>query len=87
MRCCNLLDMSTTKPAVEELYERAAELPPSDRAELAGLRLESIEDEPDEGVEEAWAAEIEHRIAEYRAGRVRTIPWAEARAYLHRSNR
>ena len=79
--------MSTTKPAVEELYERAAELPPSDRAELAGLLLESIEDEPDEGVEEAWAAEIEHRIAEYRAGRVRTIPWSEARAYLHRSNR
>jgi putative addiction module component (TIGR02574 family) len=79
--------MSVAKQAVEELYERASELTPSDRAELAGLLLESIEDEPDEGVEEAWAVEIERRIADYRAGRVRMIPWPEARAYLHRSNR
>jgi putative addiction module component (TIGR02574 family) len=79
--------MSVAKQAVEELYERASELTPSDRAELAGLLLESIEDQPEEGVEEAWAAEIERRIADYRAGRVRMIPWSEARAYLHRSNR
>jgi putative addiction module component (TIGR02574 family) len=79
--------MSIAKQAVEELYERASELTPSDRAELAGLLLESIEDHPEEGVEEAWAAEIERRIADYRAGRVRMIPWSEARAYLHRSNR
>lgn len=79
--------MSVTKQAVEELYERASELTPSDRAELAGLLLESIEDQPEEGVEEAWAAEIERRIADYRAGRVRMIPWSEARAYLHRPNR
>jgi putative addiction module component (TIGR02574 family) len=79
--------MSIAKPAVEELYERASALAPADRAELAGLLLESIEDQPEEGVEEAWAAEIERRIADYRAGRVRMIPWSEARAYLHRSNR
>ncbi|MEA2325765.1 MAG: hypothetical protein QOE68_724 [Thermoanaerobaculia bacterium] len=79
--------MSVAKQAVEELYERASELTPSDRAELAGLLLESLEDQPEEGVEEAWAAEIERRIADYRAGLVRMIPWSEARAYLHRSNR
>jgi putative addiction module component (TIGR02574 family) len=79
--------MSIANPAVEELYERASALAPADRAELAGLLLESIEDQPEEGVEEAWAAEIERRIADYRAGRVRMIPWSEARAYLHRSNR
>jgi putative addiction module component (TIGR02574 family) len=79
--------MSIANSAVEELYERASELAPADRAELAGLLLESIEDQPEEGVEEAWAAEIERRIADFRAGRVRMIPWSEARAYLHRSNR
>jgi putative addiction module component (TIGR02574 family) len=79
--------MSVVNSAVEELYERASELPAADRAELAGLLLESIEDQPEEGVEEAWAAEIERRIADFRAGRVRMIPWSEARAYLHRSNR
>jgi putative addiction module component (TIGR02574 family) len=73
--------------AVEELYEQAARLPAEDRAELAGRLLESIEGSPDEGVEEAWAAEIERRMAEYRAGRVKTIPWSEVRAHLHRADR
>lgn len=73
--------------SVEELYERASELPAEDRAELAGRLLESIEEEADEGVEEAWAAEIERRMADYRAGRVKTISWTELRARLHRSDR
>ena len=73
--------------AVQELYEKASELAPNDRAELAGLLLESIEEPSDEGVEEAWAAEIERRMAEFRAGRVKTIPWPEVRARLHRSDR
>ena len=73
--------------AVEELYEKASHLPEEDRAELAGMLLESIEEPPDDGVEDAWAAEIERRMTEYRAGRVKTIPWAEVRAYLHRPDR
>ena len=73
--------------AVKELYEQASHLPPEDRAELAGMLLESIEEPPDEGVEEAWAAEIERRMADYRAGRVKTIPWSEVRAHLHRTDR
>jgi putative addiction module component (TIGR02574 family) len=79
--------MSVAKQAVEALYQQASGLTPLDRAELAGLLLESIEEEPEEGVEEAWAAEIERRIADYRTGRLRMIPWSEARAYLHRSDR
>ena len=75
--------------AVEELYEQTSQLPVEDRAELAGMLLESIEEPPDEGVEEAWAAEIERRMADYRAGagHVKTIPWSELRAHLHRPNR
>jgi putative addiction module component (TIGR02574 family) len=47
---------------------------------------EATED-AEEGVEEALAAEIERRMVDYRAGRIRFIPWSEARAYLHRSDR
>jgi putative addiction module component (TIGR02574 family) len=72
---------------VEELYAKASELPANDRAELAGLLLESIEEPPDVGVEEAWAAEIERRMADYRAGRAKTVPWSDVRAHLHRSGR
>jgi putative addiction module component (TIGR02574 family) len=72
---------------VEDLYAKASELPSEDRAELAGRLLASIEEESDEGVEEAWAAEIERRMADFRAGRVKTIPWSELRAHLHRTSR
>ncbi len=68
---------------VEELFREAAELPESERAELAGLLLESIEAEPDEGVEAAWAEEIERRVRQIETGEVKTIPWEEVRAKLH----
>ena len=79
--------MPRVSRAVQELYEKASELPADERAELAGRLLESIEESTDEGVEESWAAEIERRMAEYRAGRVKTIPWSEVRARLHRTDR
>jgi putative addiction module component (TIGR02574 family) len=73
--------------SVDELYERATELSADDRSELAGRLLQSIDlAEVDHGVEEAWAAEIGRRLADYRAGRVQTISWSEVRARLHRSD-
>jgi putative addiction module component (TIGR02574 family) len=53
----------------------------------AGLLLESLDDERNPVAEEVWAAEIERRMAEYRAGRMKTIGWQEVRAHLHRSGR
>lgn len=75
-------------PSIRDLYEKASELPPDQRAELAGLLLESLEERGDDnGIEEAWAREIERRMADYRAGRIKTISWQEVRAQLHRPNR
>ena len=68
---------------VEELYRAAADLSESDRAELAGLLLESLETEADPDVEVAWAQEIERRVREIEKGEVATIPWEEVRATLH----
>ena len=79
--------MATTNQAVNELYEKASTLPESDRADLAGLLLESLEDHRDSDAEEAWANEIERRMADYRAGRIKTISWQEVRAHLHRHDR
>jgi len=68
---------------VEDLFAKAATLPENERAELAALLLGSLEDEPgDEGVEEAWAAEVGRRMANYRAGNVETIGWSELRDRL-----
>ncbi len=58
-------------------------LDPEDRAALTGLLIESLDPESDEGVEEAWMAEIERRMAEVDSGAVQTIPWEELRARLY----
>ena len=75
------------RQAVRDLYEKASGLPPSDRAELAGLLLESLEDQRSAAIEEAWASEIAWRMADYRAGHVKTLSWQEVRAHLHRVDR
>jgi len=65
-----------------EIFRDATELSEHDRATLAGLLIESLEGEPDPGVEAAWAAEIERRLAELDAGTVKTVAWEEVRQRL-----
>ena len=65
-----------------DVWKEAAELSDEDRATLAGLLIESLEGEPDLGVEAAWATEIEKRVAELDAGNVESIPWEQVRQRL-----
>jgi putative addiction module component (TIGR02574 family) len=63
----------------DDLLERALKLPAEARAALAGSLIDSLDETVDEGAEEAWAAEIARRLDDLRAGRVKLIPWSEAR--------
>jgi putative addiction module component (TIGR02574 family) len=65
-----------------DLWKEASELSEKDRADLAGLLIESLEGEADEDVEAAWAAEIERRVAELDTGTAKGIPWEEVRQRL-----
>ncbi len=67
--------------------EDALKLDVSERAELVAELLASLDAEVDEDAEVAWAAEIERRMSDFRAGNVKTIPWSEVRARLHRNDR
>jgi putative addiction module component (TIGR02574 family) len=69
-------------PDLSELLKKALALPPEARAALAGSLLESLDDTMDEGVEEEWSKEITRRIAELDSGKVKPIPWAEARRQI-----
>ena len=73
--------------AVHELYEKACELSAEDRAALAALLLESLDSTIDDGAEDLWVKEIERRLSDYNGGRIRTIPWRDVRARLHRRDR
>lgn len=57
-----------------QLESKALKLPAKDRARLAKRLIASLDPEPEEGAEEAWAREIERRVEELRTGKVRARP-------------
>jgi len=66
--------MSKTGP---EVLREALQLGLLDRAELVAELLASLDGDPDEDVEAAWAAEIERRAARARTGQDVGRSWAE----------
>jgi len=64
---------------VTELLKKALALLPEARAALAGSLLESLDDTVDASAEDEWNEEIARRIQELDSGKVKPIPWAEAR--------
>jgi putative addiction module component (TIGR02574 family) len=60
-----------------QLLDEAIELEAEDRAALAVLLLESLEPESEEGLDEAWTAEVRRRMAEIDSGAVKTVSWEE----------
>lgn len=68
--------------AARNLLHEAMKLDAAERAELAAELLASLDGEPEEGVEAAWAAEIERRLARIDAGEEQLIPWEEVQAQV-----
>ena len=67
-----------TKSA-ENLLHEALQLPEGERAEIAAKLIQSLESESEEGVDAAWAAEIERRCAAIDSGEAVTSDWADVR--------
>lgn len=65
---------------LEKLEAEALKLTPDERPMLAQRLLASLEDDAE--IEEAWAAEVERRIAEVESGSVQLVPIADALAHL-----
>lgn len=66
----------------QDLFRKALDLNESDRAALAGLLIESLEEKPIEELESVWEAEISRRIIELDSGEVETISWEDVKARL-----
>ena len=47
------------------------------------MLIESLDEPAEEGVEAAWAVEIEHRMADLDSGSANTLSWNEVRERLH----
>ena len=59
----------------EKILAEALTLGMHERADVAAKLIASLDGEPDEEVEAAWAAEVERRIQDVEAGRVKLVPW------------
>ena len=71
---------------IKELIEAALKLPPEARGALASRLLDSLQGESvDADAEASWEAEIARRVEELETGRVRTVPWSEARQQILRA--
>lgn len=69
-------------PEVQRILDQANRLPPVHRAALAASILESLDGKPDPDAERAWEVELDRRQAELDDGRVRAVPWDEARKQM-----
>jgi putative addiction module component (TIGR02574 family) len=65
-----------------ELLKKALALPVSERADLAGSLIESLDDTQDESVEAAWDEEVARRMADIESGGVKPVSLEEARRRL-----
>jgi putative addiction module component (TIGR02574 family) len=64
------------------VLKEALTLPETDRADIAGALLESLEPVQEADVETAWRREVATRVAALDAGEVETIPWEDLRNRL-----
>jgi putative addiction module component (TIGR02574 family) len=72
----------TMKQNIADILKEALKLPPEVRAALAGTLLDSLDDTVDRDAESAWEAEILLRLKEIDEGKVRLMPWSEARTKI-----
>jgi putative addiction module component (TIGR02574 family) len=70
--------------ATEQLLAEVLDLPEQDRAEVAARILESLDETQEDGVDEAWARELERRAAAVDSGEVVTSDWNVLRRRIER---
>jgi putative addiction module component (TIGR02574 family) len=77
---CDLTEVLKMANQLEALEAEALKLTSGERAAFAQLLLASLDEDAE--IEEAWAAEVERRIADVESGAVQVIPISEALAQV-----
>jgi len=71
----------------KDIVKAAIQLPENERVLVVEQLLASLEAAPDEDVDAAWAAEIERRSREIKAGTVRPLSWKQVRSRARKQAR
>lgn len=68
--------------AAQSMLDALLQFSVTDREELAARLAESLDPDGDEVAGTEWDEEIQARAADVRAGRVKPVSWATARAQI-----
>jgi putative addiction module component (TIGR02574 family) len=71
--------------ATEAVLADALRLDPQSRAQIAAELLASLDGPSDPDAEAAWQAEIERRVADLKAGKVKLEPWEHVKRRIEKS--
>jgi len=66
----------------DQLLKAILQLPPDEREQIADQVYQSLDDETDIELDAEWSEEIRRRVEDARSGRVKGIPWEEARKQI-----
>jgi len=61
----------------EHILQKALTLPDTERAELAGSLIASLDANIDADADSAWQEEVARRAEEVRSGKIVTVPWEQ----------
>jgi len=70
-----------------QLLAEALELPPEQRAALAGELIQSLDEHVDDDAEAAWSEELRRRLERLDSGLAKTVPWSVARRRIQAAAR
>ncbi len=65
-----------------DIFKEALKLDERDRATLAGLLIESLEEGLDDDLESIWKTEVARRTAELDSGHIQALDWEDVKARL-----
>ena len=68
--------------AADQLLPTLLQLSTEARGELVARLLESLDAQADPDAEASWNEEIRIRVEDVKQGRVKPVPWAEARSQI-----
>lgn len=69
---------------IEQVIESVKELSADERALVAHCLISSLDERHDDGVEQAWLALAEKRIAELASGQVKAVSWDALKSEIKR---
>jgi putative addiction module component (TIGR02574 family) len=66
-------------PSTEQVLQNALSLPSAEQVDLIEALIAALDESDPQSLDAEWMAEIQHRSAEFDAGKATPIPWSMVR--------